>query len=242
MKLPKEWITTLPAYKPAKLIAQQQAQTVKLSSNENPLGSSPRALEALASAMQTLYRYPDAAATALRQALADHANLPAEWVICANGSDELVFLLCVAFLREGDEAVMAHGSFISYLLRTTVVGGRPVRIPLRDYTHDLPTLAQAITPRTRLIFVCNPNNPTGTSNSAAEVQAFLQQVPDDVLVVIDEAYYEYVTPAGLSRFAARAAQWAQQYHSAAHVCQDLWTGWLAAGLWLCPPGYCELSG
>lgn len=193
MKLPKEWITTLPAYKPAKLIAQQQAQTVKLSSNENPLGSSPRALEALASALQTLYRYPDAAATVLRQALADHANLPAEWVICANGSDELVFLLCVAFLREGDEAVMAHGSFISYLLRTTVVGGRPVRIPLRDYTHDLPALAQAITPRTRLIFVCNPNNPTGTSNSAAEVQAFLQQVPEDVLVVIDEAYYEYVT-------------------------------------------------
>lgn len=188
----KEWITNLPEYKPTKLLTRQTSETVKLSSNENPLGPSPRALEELATAMGDLHRYPDSLSSDLRQALAEHARLPNECVICGNGSDELVFLLCVAFLREGDEAVMSEGSFISYLLRTTVAGGTPIQVPLKKYTHDLPAMADAITSRTRLIFVCNPNNPTGTSNGADEVQAFLQRVPDDVLIVMDEAYIEYV--------------------------------------------------
>jgi histidinol-phosphate aminotransferase len=113
-------------------------------------------------------------------------------VICTNGSDEMVFLLCLAFLREGDQAVMAHGSFISYYLRTLEMGGQALRVPLRDYTHDLDAMADAITDRTRLLFVCNPNNPTGTTNTAAEVKRLLERVPEDVLVVIDEAYIEFV--------------------------------------------------
>jgi len=189
----KEHIAGLPAYKPAKLIAGPAAELVKLSSNENPLGPSPLALEALQAAIGQVHRYPDAGSGALRESLAAHAGLSAEQVTCSNGSDELVLLLCLAFLDAGDEVVMAEGTFISYLIRTLELGARPVRVPLREYTHDLAAMAAAVTPRTRLIFVCNPNNPTGTTNGAAEVRAFLDAVPDDVLVVMDEAYVEFVT-------------------------------------------------
>jgi histidinol-phosphate aminotransferase len=189
----KEQITSLPAYKPAKLIAGPAAELTKLSSNENPLGPSPKALAAMQAALASAHRYPDSASMALRQALGARVGLGPEHVTCSNGSDELILLLCVAFLEAGDEAVMADGTFISYLLRTLELGGRPVRVPLRDYAHDLPALAAAITPRTRLVFLCNPNNPTGTTNGADEVRAFLAAVPDDVLVVIDEAYVEFAT-------------------------------------------------
>ncbi len=185
-------IQQLPAYKPAKLIARQNADVVKLSSNENPLGPSPMALTAMQAALADVHRYPDASAAALRQALGAHVGLGMEQVTCANGSDELILLLCLAFLNPGDEAVFAEGTFISYLLRTLELGAQPVRVPLRNYTHDLAAMAAAITPRTRLIFVCNPNNPTGTVVGAAEVRALLDAVPDDVLVVMDEAYVEFV--------------------------------------------------
>ena len=191
----KDYIANLPAYKPPKLIGQQTSDVVKLSSNENALGPSPRALAALQMALETIHRYPDSGALALRQALGARVDLPPEAVLCSNGSDEMVLLLCMAFLREGDEAVMAEGTFISYLLRTLAVGSQPVRVPLRSYTHDLSALADAITARTRLLFVCNPNNPTGTTNGADEMDALLARVPDDVLVVVDEAYVEFVARA-----------------------------------------------
>jgi histidinol-phosphate aminotransferase len=101
-------------------------------------------------------------------------------------------LICVGLLREGDEAVMADGTFISYLMRSLELGGRPLRVPLRGYAHDLPAMAEAITERTRVVFVCNPNNPTGTTNGTAEVRAFIERVPEDVLIVMDEAYVEFV--------------------------------------------------
>jgi histidinol-phosphate aminotransferase len=107
----------------------------------------------------------------------------------------MVFLLCLAFLREGDEAVMAHGSFISYYLRTLEMGAHAVRVPLRDYAHDLDAIAGAVTDRTRLLFLCNPNNPTGTTNSATEVARLLDRVSEDVLIVVDEAYIEFVARA-----------------------------------------------
>lgn len=187
----KDYIRNLPAYKPAKLIAGPSEELVKLSSNENPLGPSPQALAAMQAALAGAHRYPDAHALALRSALGERAGLGPEHVTCSNGSDELVLLICQAFLREGDEAVMASGTFISYMRRTLQMGATPVRVPLRDYTHDLPAMAEAIGARTRIVFVCNPNNPTGTSNGAAEVRAFLERVPDDVLVVMDEAYVEF---------------------------------------------------
>jgi histidinol-phosphate aminotransferase len=190
MRLKPE-IQNLPPYKPAKLITGPAADLVKLSSNENPLGPSPKALAALQTAITQAHRYPDSASVALRQALAAHAGLALDNVICGNGSDELVLLICLAFLARGDEAVMADGTFISYKLRTLELGAQPVRVPLRDYAHDLEAMAAAITPRTRVVFICNPNNPTGTTSGAAEVAAFLDQVPDDLLVVMDEAYVEF---------------------------------------------------
>jgi histidinol-phosphate aminotransferase len=189
----KEYIQKLPAYKAARLIARQTSQITKLSSNENPLGASPKARAAIEAALSSIHRYPDSGAGALRAALAAQAGLPPEAVTCSNGSDELILLLSVAFLREGDEVVMAEGTFISYLIRTLELGARPVRVPLRNYAHDLPAMAAAITPRTRMVFVCNPNNPTGTTSGEAELRAFLAQVSDDVLVVLDEAYIEYAT-------------------------------------------------
>ncbi|NTV63253.1 MAG: histidinol-phosphate transaminase [Oscillochloris sp.] len=188
----KEYIQNLPAYKPAKLLGGPSQNLVKLSSNENPLGPSPLALAALGAALAGVHRYPDSGAGALRQALAERVGLTLGNVICSNGSDELILLLCIGLLREGDEAVMADGTFISYYMRTLELGGRAVRVPLRAYTHDLQAMAAAITPRTRLVFVCNPNNPTGTANGAAEVRAFIEQVPEDVLIVMDEAYVEFV--------------------------------------------------
>jgi histidinol-phosphate aminotransferase len=188
----KDYIATLPPYKPPKLIRQQPAGMVKLSSNENPLGPAPRAIAAIQAAAAGVNRYPDAGSLALRQGLAAHYGVAPEMVLCTNGSDEMVFLLCLAFLREGDQAVMAQGSFISYYLRTLEMGAQAMRVPLRDYTHDLEAMADAVTDRTRLLFVCNPNNPTGTSNGADELRRLLERVPEHVLVVVDEAYIEFV--------------------------------------------------
>ncbi len=189
----KEYVQQLPPYKPPTLTNAQPAEMVKLSSNENPLGPSPRAVAALHAALPIIHRYPDSTAATLRTALARRADVTPDMVLCSNGSDELVALLCLAFLREGDDAVMAQGTFVSYAMRTQQMGARPVRVPLQHYTHDLPALAAALTPATRLLFVCNPNNPTGTTVGADEVAVLLRQVPDEVLVVLDEAYIEFAT-------------------------------------------------
>jgi histidinol-phosphate aminotransferase len=189
----KDYIRNLPAYKPAKLTSAQAANMVKLSSNENALGPSPRAVAAIQQALPRIHLYPDSTAAALREVLANRAELSPDMVLCSNGSDEMVLLLCMAFLREGDDVVMAEGTFISYLLRTLAMGARPVRVPLHTYTHNLDALAGAITPQTRLLFVCNPNNPTGTTVGADEMRRLLEQVPDHVLVVVDEAYIEFAS-------------------------------------------------
>lgn len=188
----KSYIQSLPAYKPAKLIGGPSAELIKLSSNENPLGPSPKAVAAIRAASDSIHRYPDSGAAALREALAAQVGMAPEYVTCSNGSDELIFLVCVALLREGDEAVMADGTFISYLLRTQELGARAVRVPLRDQAHDLPAMAAAIGPQTRVVFVCNPNNPTGTIVSPDAIRQFIAQVPEHVLIVMDEAYIEFM--------------------------------------------------
>ena len=191
MTLPfKPHISRLPAYKPP-TVPPGTEHVVDLSSNENPLGPSPKAMTALREAVGTVNRYPDAAGTALRAALADKWNLSPANVALSNGADEWVLLLCLSLVDPGDEVVMAQGSFISYLLRATEVGAKVVRVPLKEHTHDLEAMANAITGSTKLVFVCNPNNPTGTVVSASAMEAFLKQVPERVPVVLDEAYYEY---------------------------------------------------
>ena len=186
----KPHIAKLPAYKPP-TVPPGVERVVDLSSNENPLGPSPKAVAALQEAVGTVNRYPDAAGMALKVALAEKLGLSPANVALGNGADEWVLLLCLSLTNPGDEVVMAMGSFISYLLRATEVGAKVVRVPLKEHTHDLEAMAEAITDRTRLVFVCNPNNPTGTVVDAATIEAFLERVPERVPVVLDEAYYEY---------------------------------------------------
>lgn len=190
-------IQSLSPYVPGKPIDELQRElgltrVIKLASNENPLGPSPKAIAALAGASETLHRYPDGGAYRLRQAIADRWKVTSEHVILGNGSDEILGLLARTFLAPGDEAVMADHTFIIYKMEVTASHGKPVMVPLTNWTHDLDAMARAITPRTRLLFVCNPNNPTGTMVSADAVHRLMAQVPKDVIVVFDEAYIEYV--------------------------------------------------
>ena len=187
----KPYISTLPAYKPP-VAPADVSPIIDLSSNENPLGPSPKAVAALLKAAETVNRYPDATGSALKAALADKWGLSSTNVALGNGADEWLLLLCLSFVHPNDEVVMAQGTFVSYLLRATEVGAKVVRVPLRNYTHDLDAMADAITDRTRLVFVCNPNNPTGTVVARKEFNTFLDRVPGRVAVVLDEAYYEYV--------------------------------------------------
>ncbi|MBI3603588.1 MAG: histidinol-phosphate transaminase [Nitrospirae bacterium] len=190
-------IASLVPYLPGKPIEELERElgiprAIKLASNENPLGPSPKALAVLTEVTGTLNRYPDGGAHRLRRALADRYKVTPDQVILGNGSDEIIGLLVRTFLSPGDEAVMADQTFVIYKMEVTAAHGVPVIVPLQAGRHDLPAMAKAVTPKTRLLFVCNPNNPTGTMVAAEDVAALMAQVPDHVVVVFDEAYYEYV--------------------------------------------------
>jgi histidinol-phosphate aminotransferase len=190
-------IRSLSPYVPGKPIDELQRElgltrVIKLASNENPLGPSPRALAALSGAQDMLHRYPDGGGYQLRQTIADRWKVGREQVILGNGSDEILGLLARTFLTPGDEAIMADHTFVIYKMEVTAVHGKPVVVPLVDWTYDLESMVCAVTPRTRLLFLCNPNNPTGTMVSAEAVDRLMTKVPEDVIVVFDEAYFEYV--------------------------------------------------
>lgn len=180
--------------RPAEAIAKEYglAEVMKLASNENPLGPSPRALEAFASVARELHRYPDGDAAVLRTALADRLGVPADRILLGNGSNEILTLIGRVLLKPGDEAVMSEGAFVVYLLATQASGARRVAVPAPGFSHDLEAMAAAIGPKTRVVFLANPNNPTGTLFRRAQWEAFLDRVPDDVVVVCDNAYAEYV--------------------------------------------------
>jgi histidinol-phosphate aminotransferase len=143
----------------------------------------------------TLHRYPDGGAFRLRQALADRWKVTADQIILGNGSDEILGLLARTFLSPGDEAVMADQTFVIYKMEVMAAHGKAVIAPLVNWRHDLTAMADAITDRTRLLFICNPNNPTGTMVTADEVERLLARIPERVVVVFDEAYFEYVRSA-----------------------------------------------
>ncbi len=190
-------IASLAPYVPGKPIEELErelgiARAVKLASNENPIGPSPKALAVLSEAARSLNRYPDGGAQRLRDALAQRWKLTPDQVILGNGSDEIIGMLARAFLSPGEEAILADQTFVIYKMEVTAAHGVPMVVPVKDWRHDLPKMAEAITDRTRLLFLCNPNNPTGTMVSAAEVEALMARLPDHVIVVFDEAYYEYV--------------------------------------------------
>ena len=166
----------------------------KLSSNENPYGPVPAAVDAMTAVLPRLNVYPDGSARALRSALASHLGVDASKVVVGSGSNEIIRLVAQAVLRPGDECVFAWPSFVVYPMVTQLMGATAVRVGLTDgQVHDLDAMLNAITDRTRLVFLCNPNNPTGTIYTTDEFVRFMDRVPDDVLVVVDEAYFEYVT-------------------------------------------------
>ena len=190
-------IASLVPYVPGKPIEELQRElglprAIKLASNENPIGPSPKALAVLAETASTLHRYPDGGAFRLRGALAERWKVTPDHVILGNGSDELLGLLARAFLSPGDEAVMAEHTFVIYKMEVQAAHGVAVEVPQKKWHHDLSAMVAAITGKTRLLFVCNPNNPTGTMSSRSEVAALMARVPEHVVVVFDEAYYEYV--------------------------------------------------
>ncbi len=190
-------IASLVPYVPGKPIEELQRElgltrAIKLASNENPIGPSPKALAVLGDTASTLHRYPDGGAFRLRGALAERCKVTPDQVILGNGSDELLGLLARTFLSPGDEAVMAEHTFVIYKMEVKAAHGVAVEVPQKNWHHDLPAMAEAITDKTRLLFICNPNNPTGTMATKAEVAALMARVPEQVVVVFDEAYYEYV--------------------------------------------------
>src|SRR5437867_2574824 len=165
---------------------------IKIDSNENTLGPSPKAVAAITAALGDLHRYPDGSAFYLKRRLAERLGVSEAEVIVGNGSNEIIELAVRTFLRPGDEAVMADQAFVVYRLVVQSAGGSSRMVPLRDFTHDLEAIAAAVTPRTRLVFLGNPNNPTGTIVRRAAWRAFLGRLPEHLLVVADDAYAEYV--------------------------------------------------
>lgn len=196
-QLAPDWIRTLAPYPPGKPIEELEREygisdSIKLASNENPLGPSPRALTAIKEALNQLHRYPDGSCYYLKRALARKLGVSPDAIVFGNGSNELIELAVRTFLRPGDEAIMADQAFVIYRLVVQAQGGRARVVPLRHYTHHLEAIADAITPATRMVFLANPNNPTGTIFFRDEWEEFLARVPEDVIIVMDEAYFEYV--------------------------------------------------
>jgi histidinol-phosphate aminotransferase len=197
--LASPYLRGLIPYAPGKPIEEVERElgireSVKLASNENPLGPSPMALQALREALPEIHRYPDGSGHRLRHALASHWHVSPDQLILGNGSNELLELAGRCFLLPGDEAVYAEQAFIVYDMVAQITGAKKVTVPLKEFTHDLDGLCAAISPRTKLVFVGNPNNPTGTAVPARVLEAFLESVPPEVLVVLDEAYYEFLPP------------------------------------------------
>ena len=192
----------LAVYEPGKPIEEtarelnvDPAEIIKLASNENPLGPSPKALAAMRAAISSAHRYPDGGGYYLREALAAKLNVARENIILGNGSNEIIEFLAHAFLNRGDEIIASKHAFIAYKLIAAVFGAHTIETPSPDFHHHLDEMLARIAPRTRLIFIANPNNPTGTLVAQDEIDNFMQQVPENVVIVFDEAYFEYVDPA-----------------------------------------------
>jgi histidinol-phosphate aminotransferase len=208
-----EYVRAIAPYQSGKPIAEvarefglDEAAIVKLASNENPFGVPDSAKAAMAAAMADLGRYPDANGFDLKAALSKRYDVPQDWITLGNGSNDILEIAAHAFVQPGQAVVYAQYSFAVYALATQGLGARHIVVAAKDYGHDLDAMAAAIDADTRLVFIANPNNPTGTFLPAAAIEAFLQRVPANVVVVLDEAYNEFLAPE-------------QQYESSAWVRQ-----------------------
>ncbi|PTQ13337.1 histidinol-phosphate transaminase [Sphingomonas oleivorans] len=192
---PKPWIDAIAPYVPGRSTTDDGRKVAKLSSNENPLGTSAEARDAFAGAARSLDRYPDATALLLRQAIAAKHGLDPDRVIHGTGSDEVLHIAAGAFAGVGDEILYVRYGFSVYPIAARRVGATPVEAPDKDYATDVDALLAAVTERTRVVFVANPNNPTGTFTPRAEIARLHAALPSDCLLVIDQAYSEYLDEA-----------------------------------------------
>ncbi|GGH24416.1 histidinol-phosphate transaminase [Paenibacillus segetis] len=196
--LAKPQIVNLPVYQPGKPIEEVKRElgldeVIKLASNENPYGCSPQVRAAIEAEFAQISLYPDGSAAELTEVLAGHLGVNRDQIIFGCGSDEIIALITRAFFVPGDETIMAYQTFSVYKSNADIEGAISIEVPLRDGTHDLDAMRSEITDKTKIIWICNPNNPTGTIVSDNALTTFLDSVPEGVLVVLDEAYAEFVT-------------------------------------------------
>ena len=195
--LVKPYIRDLAPYEPGKPMEELERElgireSIKLASNENPLGPSPRAVEAMRAAVGEVHRYPDGASFALRAALSKRLGVAENQLVFGCGGDEILELIAKTLLGPGDEVIYPWPSFAMYPIVIQGVGAKGVAVPLdADFVHDLDAMAAAVTDETRVMMLCNPNNPTGTSIGAADFDRFVEALPDHVVLVVDEAYFEF---------------------------------------------------
>ncbi len=201
-KLVVKGVQKLRAYQPGKPIDELAREfglnpkdIVKLASNENPMGPSQKALNAIQSEFKDLTRYPDGNGFELKKVLSNKLNVNQDQITLGNGSSDILEFIVKCFVAEGDDVIVAQHAFAIYGLVTKMEGGNIIQVPAKNWGHDLPAMAAAVTDKTKIIFVTNPNNPTGTWNTKAELEAFLRLVPSSVIVLLDEAYFEYVDEA-----------------------------------------------
>ncbi len=198
--LTRKGILRIESYVPGRSIEEVQKEFgakrwIKLASNENLLGPSPRALAAIRKELPNIYLYPEGPCTVLRKALAERFAVSERSVVLSNGADNLILLIASAFVDEGDEVMMADPTFSVYTNVTQIMGGLPVKVKLKDFTHDLESMSKKVNRKTKLVFICNPNNPTGTTVSMGAFDHFLSKLPKRVIVVLDEAYGDFVEDA-----------------------------------------------
>ena len=199
-ELSPAYVRAIAPYQPGKPITEvarefgiDQGSIVKLASNENPRGVSPKALAAIAAVLPDLARYPDG--FELTQALSERLGVPMQQIVLGNGSNDVLELAGMAFLAPGCSAVYSQHAFAVYPLATQARGAQSIVVPAKNFGHDLEAMLAAIRPDTHMVFIANPNNPTGTMLTAAELEAFLRRAPKNVVIVLDEAYNEYLDPA-----------------------------------------------
>ena len=209
-----EYVRAIAPYQGGKPIAEvarefglDEAKIIKLASNENPLGMPESARQAMLEAMAEIGRYPDSNGFELKAAITVKYGVPSEWITLGNGSNDILELAAHALVQPDQSVMYSQYSFAVYALATQAVGARAIVVPAKNHGHDLAAMAQAITPDTKLIFIANPNNPTGTFIPAAEIEAFLKIVPSEVVVVLDEAYNEYLAP----ELQYDSIEWVRQY-------------------------------
>jgi len=212
-----DWINHLSPYEAGKPISElarefglQEENIIKLASNENPLGFSELAKQAISSELAEIARYPDGAAFALKQALVEHLSahqINASQITLGNGSNDILDLIARIFLRPGTNAIFSAHAFIVYKLATITAGAEAREVAAQNYAHDLTAIIKTIDINTKVIFLANPNNPTGTCFTQRELQSFLAQIPAHILVVLDEAYFEYADP----KLATNGMQLVHQY-------------------------------